>query len=93
MRNISIFKNILNYPTYGDSEKWVSERFDIPSTTIEFRTKTDPENEENEKILLDLLQTDLYETFYKPFGINKINKLAKTNLLINILLETKLDME
>lgn len=64
LRENSPYKTILDYPTFGDFEKWLSQAHGIASATIEFRTKTDPDNEINERILKVFLTTDIYNEFY-----------------------------
>jgi hypothetical protein len=90
LRNNSKYKQVINYPTYGDAEKWVSERFLIPSASIEFKTKTEPDNEENEKILSVLLNTGFLKEFYDGRAAGLTCYFPNSFLLNETLLELKI---
>jgi succinylglutamate desuccinylase len=91
LRNISKYKHVIDYPTFGDSEKWAAEKYGIPSATIEFKTKSESENDENERILQALLNVDIYEEFYKGFDIPVKKTYTISRIMNNMMLETSLE--
>jgi predicted deacylase len=104
LRENSSYKAVYDYPTTGDLERWLAEKHGIASATVEFKTKTDPDNLEVEELLKSLFPVNLSNDFYAkeapgnpqallrlpPFLSKKIEQKNRRNA-VNVLLDGVLE--
>lgn len=62
-KNSSYDTGDIGYKSTGDLTSWLSDNLNIPSVTIEFKTKENKETNEIKKILTSLLRLDLNKSF------------------------------
>ncbi|MBN2545559.1 MAG: DUF2817 domain-containing protein [Spirochaetes bacterium] len=61
-------RNKINYNTSGELTAWSSQKLNIPSVTIEFKTKVNTELNELLKIINSFLKISIKENFYNNNG-------------------------
>lgn len=81
IKNNSSYKiGDIGYNTTGDLTRWLSNKHDIPSATIEFKTKKNSEINEIEKIVTGLLRINFAKEIYKYSFNTSTDKLDAENI-------------